>query len=216
MPVQVRLWVKNTIKTQNTNKSQSIKHSMKNIKITQEALTFLKKSLDKEKKENLNLYISTVYELTNYAHVNIIYCYLEDINKKDIKLEIENINIYVSYKSIKFLEDAIIDVKNENLLINAPNLNSCKKTTSSINDEIKNILENEINAVLSQHGGFIELINIENEDTINIKFHGGCQGCGMVNYTLNNYIEKIIKNKFPQIKKINDITSHNIKTSSYY
>ncbi len=113
------------------------------------------------------------------------------------------------------LEDAIIDIKDDKLIINAPNIYN-NNNIINIKDKIKNLFENEINVILSQHGGFIELIDIIKNNTLIIKFHGGCQGCGMVDSTLNNYIEKIVKKHFPQITIINDITSHEIKDNSYY
>ncbi len=189
-----------------------------NIKLTKDARQFLKYSVEKENKNlNLNLYLSVMYPLTKYAHISIIYCTNNDINKKDIKINIKDIIIYIDYKSHKYLNNSIIDMKNEKLSIYAPNIfieNFNKNFT--IEEKIKNLFENEINTVLSQHGGFIELIEVKNKDTLIIKFHGGCQGCGMVNFTLNNYIEKIIKKNFPDIINIKDITTHDLKYNPYY
>lgn len=188
-----------------------------NIKLTENASIFLNTSMEKEKNNNLNLYLSVIYPLTKYAHVSIIYCTEQDINKKDIKIIINNIILYIDYKSYKYLNNAIIDIKNNKLSIYAPNIFLENfKTDLTIDEKIKHLFENEINTVLSQHGGFIELVNIENNDTITIKFHGGCQGCGMVNFTLSNYIEKIIKKNFPNIITIKDITMHNLKYNPYY
>lgn len=184
------------------------------IKITEKAEKFLQKNLEIEENKNLIIYIYVTYPLTQHAHVNITYCKEQDLNSEDYKINLENIKIYIEKKSIDLLKNSIIDFKNDNLFINAPNIN--KKTIKNIKEKIKYLFENEINVMLSQHGGFIQLIDIINDDTLIIKFHGGCQGCGMVGYTLNNYIEKIIKKNFPQIKNINDTTQHEIKDQSYY
>ncbi len=187
------------------------------LKITDDALNYLMHHLNLEHDKNLIIYISVAYPYTQYAYVNITYCKKTDINKTDIKFNIKNINIYIDEKSKDLLHASTIDLKNESLQINAPNLLKSKEINNqNIEDEIKILFENEINTVLSQHGGFIELMEIEQSDTLIIKFHGGCQGCGMVNYTMNNYIEKIVKKNFPQIKRIKDITSHDIKKNSYY
>ncbi len=185
------------------------------IEITETAVSFLNESIKKENNNKLNLYISVVYPQTQYAHVNIFFCKEEDINQKDIKIIIEDIILFIDYKSYKYLNGSKIDIKNNKLSINAPNM-SIKNDTKTIEEKIKSLFENEINTILSQHGGYIELVNIENNDTIIIKFHGGCQGCGMVNYTLKNYIDKTIKKKFPQIKDIKDATMHDIKYNPYF
>lgn len=187
------------------------------ITITHDALTYLTSNITLEKEKNLIIYISVTYPYTQYAYVNITYCKKEDLNKNDIKLNFKNIDIYLDEKTEKLLEDAIIDLKENILQIKAPNLiNNKKNEKHDIKDQIKILFETEINTILSQHGGFIELIDIENNDTLTIKFHGGCQGCGMVNFTMTNYIEKIIKKNFPQIMQIKDVTSHEIRKTSYY
>ncbi|HIH2762871.1 MAG TPA: NifU family protein [Candidatus Azoamicus sp.] len=187
------------------------------ITITHNALTYLTSNITLEKEKNLIIYVSVTYPYTQYAYVNITYCKKEDLNKNDIKLNFKNIDIYLDEKTEKLLEDAIIDLKENILQIKAPNLiNNKKNEKHDIKDQIKILFETEINTILSQHGGFIELIDIENNDTLMIKFHGGCQGCGMVNFTMTNYIEKIIKKNFPQIMQIQDVTSHEIRKNSYY
>jgi Fe/S biogenesis protein NfuA len=186
------------------------------INITNNAKTFLKSYIKSEEK-NLIMYISVTYPYTQYAYVNITFCKKEDLNKNDINISEKDIEIYIDDKSKDLLENSIIDIKEESLQINAPNLSKYKKKANlTIKDEIKVLFENEINTVLSQHGGFIELVDIEDQENLIIKFHGGCQGCGMVNYTMNNYIERIIKKNFPQIKNIKDITAHEIRKNSYY
>jgi len=185
-----------------------------NITITQKALDFLLKSINAENNKDLMIYLSVLYPFTKYAQVNIIYCVKNDLNKDDVKLDISELNIYVDNKSYNLLRDAIIDMKKGKLLINAPNIFS--KNDKNIKEEIKYLFENEINTILSQHGGFVELVDISNNDTLVIRFHGGCQGCGLAGYTLNSYIEKTVKNHFPQIKKINDVTAHEIRDNAYY
>ena len=184
------------------------------IIITDSAINYLENLINIEQENDLIIYLSVLYPHTEYAHVNVAYCKTGDLNILDFKLEINKIDIYIEHGSIDLLENSIIDFKDTQLLINAPNI--YKKNHANIKEQIKNLFENEINVMLSQHGGFVELITLENNDTVKIKFHGGCQGCGMVGYTLSNYIEKIIKKHFPNIKKIVDITSHNIKDNSYY
>ncbi|CAB3976370.1 NifU family protein [Candidatus Azoamicus ciliaticola] len=187
------------------------------IKITNDALKYLSSNLILEKEKNLIIYISVTYPYTQYAYVNITYCKKEDLSKNDVKLNLENIDIYLDEKIEKLIKDAVIDIKENTLKINAPNLfNNKKNEKYDIKDQIKILFETEINTMLSQHGGFIELIDIENDETLIIKFHGGCQGCGMVNFTMTNYIEKIIKKNFPQINEIKDTTSHEIRKNSYY
>ncbi|HIH2763504.1 MAG TPA: NifU family protein [Candidatus Azoamicus sp.] len=186
-----------------------------NIILTNNALTYLSNKLKTENNEaDCCIYISVIYPYTKYVHVNITFCKKSDITDEDIKLDLFDY-IYIDNKSIKLLDKAIIDFRDNSLLINAPSIVNETSNSCDLKNSIKNLFENEINVILSQHGGFLELVDVH-DDTLIIKFHGGCQGCGMVGYTLNNYIEKMIKKNFPQIINIRDVTSHEIKKNAYY
>lgn len=188
-----------------------------NIIITDKAVSYLKSSLESENNVNIIIYVSVAYPLTKDAYVNITYCKKTDLNIEDTEITFNNLAIYIEKKSVSLLNQSIIDFKNEHLSINAPHIYTATSNgTKDTKEKIKQLFENEINVILSQHGGFIELVDIINDETLTVKFHGGCQGCGMISYTLNNYIEKIIKNNFPKIKNIDDITQHEIKNNSYY
>ena len=45
---------------------------------------------------------------------------------------------------------------------------------------------------------------------------GGCQGCGMANATLKRGIETYIKNSFPEIKEVIDVTDHDSGANPYF
>ncbi len=72
---------------------------------------------------------------------------------------------------------------------------------------IEKVFEAQIRPVLAQHGGDIELVDYDN-DVLYISFKGGCQGCSSASATLRDGVEKILKDKFPDIVKIVDMTNH--------
>jgi Fe/S biogenesis protein NfuA len=45
---------------------------------------------------------------------------------------------------------------------------------------------------------------------------GGCRGCGMVDVTLKQGIEKLIRQNIPEISEIYDTTDHASGTNPYY
>ena len=48
------------------------------------------------------------------------------------------------------------------------------------------------------------------------KFGGGCQGCGMVDVTLKDGIEKTLIEEIPELKGIADVTDHSYRENAYY
>lgn len=184
--------------------------------ITQNASMYLFESLKKEGDSDLVVYISVIYPKTKHSHVNITFCSKSDLNKRDLMISQDDTSmIYVDFTSIALLKDSTIDLRNNNLIINAPNIYE-KHSNVSLKDGIKSLFENEINVMLSQHGGFVEVLDLIDDKDIVVKFHGGCQGCTMVDYTLGNYIEKTVKKHFPSIERISDVTSHAVKDKAYY
>jgi Fe/S biogenesis protein NfuA len=49
-----------------------------------------------------------------------------------------------------------------------------------------------------------------------LQFGGGCQGCGMVDVTLKEGIEKTMVERIPEITAVRDVTDHTVKENAYY
>ena len=49
-----------------------------------------------------------------------------------------------------------------------------------------------------------------------LEFGGGCQGCGMVDVTLKDGIEKTLLDTLPELSGIKDMTDHSIDDHAYY
>ena len=81
--------------------------------------------------------------------------------------------------------------------------------------EIQKVLEEKINPGVAMHGGFVELIDVK-ENRVFLKLGGGCQGCGMVDVTLKQGIETMIKEAVPTISEVLDVTDHASGTNPYY
>lgn len=82
-------------------------------------------------------------------------------------------------------------------------------------DTIEDFFAREVNPAIASHGGKIELIDME-DYTLVVRMMGGCQGCGMANVTLKQGIESSVKQNWPVIKGIRDITDHAAGTNPYF
>ena len=66
--------------------------------------------------------------------------------------------------------------------------------------KIKSII-NEIKPYLNNEGGDIEFIKYE-DYYVYVKLYGACSNCGYQDYTLNEGILEIIKEKIPEVEGI--------------
>ncbi len=69
-----------------------------------------------------------------------------------------------------------------------------------IEDQIKQIIDEEVKPMLYADGGNIEFVEYA-EGVLKVRMHGACSGCQFSNFTVEG-IEKIIKEKIPEIKEV--------------
>ena len=84
-----------------------------------------------------------------------------------------------------------------------------------LTDKVQRVIDEQINPALALHGGFVQLIDVK-DTTAYIELGGGCRGCGMVDVTLKQGIEVMIKQNVPEITEILDSTDHASGQNPYY
>ena len=68
----------------------------------------------------------------------------------------------------------------------------------------------------ASHGGEVSLIEFNDKSEVILQFGGGCQGCGMIDVTLKDGIEKTLVDQLPEITAVKDITDHSQNENAYY
>lgn len=68
-------------------------------------------------------------------------------------------------------------------------------------EKVEEVL-NEIRKQLQADGGDVELVDVAEDGTIKVKLTGACGHCPMSQITLQFGIEKILKQKIAQVKKV--------------
>lgn len=158
---------------------------------------------------------------TPHAECGVSYCPTDAIEKDDFKIELDAFNAYVDHDSIPYLEEALIDYQTDDmggqLTLKAPNAKARKvEDDAPVIDRIRYLLESEINPQLASHGGQVALAEFTDDGIVVLQFGGGCQGCGMVDTTLSEGIEKTLMEKIPEVKGVKDITEHEQGDNPYY
>jgi Fe-S cluster biogenesis protein NfuA len=72
--------------------------------------------------------------------------------------------------------------------------------TESINKRVQDALD-EIRPQIQADGGDVELVAVEKQ-TVKVRLVGHCAGCPMSAMTLKNGVEALIKERVPEIKKV--------------
>ena len=79
---------------------------------------------------------------------------------------------------------------------------------------VEKLFDEQVRPALAQHGGNVEIIDIDNNKLF-VKFHGGCHGCSSSKATLKGGIETLIKQTFPSIVEVVDVTDHTTGENPY-
>ncbi|MAZ66270.1 MAG: Fe-S biogenesis protein NfuA [Kangiellaceae bacterium] len=158
---------------------------------------------------------------TPRAECGVAYCPKDDQNEDDHVIEYEAFSAYIDAKSLPFLEDASIDYEMSQmggqLTLKAPNARAKPVSDDApLMERVQFLLDSEINPQLANHGGQVGLVEITEDGVAILQFGGGCQGCGMVDVTLKQGIEKNLLEKVPELKGVRDITDHNSGDNPYY
>lgn len=190
------------------------------IELTANAVTHFKHLIDKEGMPGLGLRLFLDHPGPK-ADVSITFCPPGEHRAGDIAMPFDGFTLWVEGASRDFLEGAQIDYKTDNmggeLAITAPNLRSGKpKENAALSEKIEYVLQTEINPSLASHGGVVSLVEITHENAVVLRFGGGCHGCGMVDVTLKDGIEKSLMGQFPEITAVVDVTDHSTGETPYY
>lgn len=78
------------------------------------------------------------------------------------------------------------------------NQNNAEKT---FEDKVKEILD-VIRPNLQSHGGDVELVATEPDNTVKVRLQGACAGCPGAQMTLKMGIERLLREKIPQLKEV--------------
>lgn len=191
------------------------------VTITEPAQEYLAELLTKQDCEGIAVRVFIIDAGTPRAETCISFCRPGEEKNDDEVIEYEGFKAFVEQHSIPFLEDAVVDFAKTDtggqLTIKAPNSRLPKLTDdSSLADRINYVLYNEVNPALASHGGNVTLEEVFNDNIAVLRFGGGCQGCGMVDVTLKNGVEKTLLEQIPQLSEVRDVTDHSQKENAYY
>ncbi len=84
-----------------------------------------------------------------------------------------------------------------------------------IRRKIQDLFDREINPALGSHGGSVELVDVKG-NSVYVKLGGGCQGCASAKMTLKMGIERILRERIPEIGEVLDATDHTAGNKPYY
>ncbi|WP_286787683.1 MULTISPECIES: Fe-S biogenesis protein NfuA [unclassified Pseudomonas] len=194
---------------------------MSAITITEAAQDYLAGLLEKQNIPGIGIRIFITQPGTQYAETCIAYCKPGEQKPEDTSFGLKDFTAWIDAISEPFLEDAIVDYAQDRmggqLTIKAPNAKvPMISEDSPISERINYYLQTEINPGLASHGGMVSLVEVVEDGVAVLRFGGGCQGCGQVDLTLKDGVERTLIERIPDLKGVRDVTDHSNRENAYY
>ena len=194
---------------------------MDEMTITSSAEIYLQDLLSSQDDDTCGIKIFVSEPGTPRAETCIAYAKNDENLSEFLSIDEFKFNLFLEEKSLDFLKDAVVDYSPDKfggtLTIKAPNAKLPQiSENASIEDQINYVLYSEVNPGLAAHGGEVSLIEVIDEETAILQFGGGCQGCGMVDLTLKDGVEKTLLEQIDGLKSVKDVTDHSYRENAYY
>ena len=158
---------------------------------------------------------------TPRGECELAFCEPGDIDGGEVVVECDGFSVYVDGPSTRWFEGAVIDYNDTatggELAVRAPHLRSAPPgADAGLVEQVSYVLETEINPRLAAHRGNVSLREVEADGTVVLQFGGGCHGCGAVDATLRQGVERTLRERIPAITAVRDATDHSSGEDPYY
>lgn len=71
----------------------------------------------------------------------------------------------------------------------------------TFDEQVKDVIES-IRPMLQNDGGDIELVGIDEDKTVRVRLQGACRGCPGAQMTLKMGVERLLKERVPEVKEV--------------
>lgn len=190
------------------------------IDITESAQTHFRKLIEREALPGLGVRLAAVHAGTAKADVQLEFAEPGDLQGDEWAIDCEGFTLWLDAGTASFLDGARIDYEARatggQLQIRAPKIKGqAPPESASMVEQVRWLIESEINPQLASHRGHVSLQEVTAEGVVVLRFGGGCHGCGMVDVTLKQGIEKTLRDKVPGVTAVRDATDHDTGAAPY-
>lgn len=88
--------------------------------------------------------------------------------------------------------------------------------SGDIAEKVAQLLDQAVNPALASHGGYANLVEVDDDNNVYVFMGGGCQGCAASAATLREGIRRSIKQAIPEVADVIDATDHGAGENPYY
>ena len=183
------------------------------ITLTDKALEVVRTYMDQSDDEHTALRVAIAGGTAADPDFELTLVSADEIRTGEVELDASGLTIVVDEATAPRLEDATVDFverANESgfeVHLAASVAATTAAPTGALAEQVREVLESQINPAIASHGGAINLVDVKDTE-IYLEMSGGCQGCAMSRITLRQGVERMVRQAVPEITVIHDVTDH--------
>jgi Fe/S biogenesis protein NfuA len=190
------------------------------IEISESAKVHFRKLIARESLPGMGVRLTALQPGTAKADVLLEFAEPADLHGDEWAVDCEGFTLWVDAPSVTYLDGATIDYTQQptggQLQIRAPGIKGhVPAESASLVERVRWVVENEINPQLAMHRGHVDVAEVTADGVVVLRFGGGCHGCGMVDVTLKQGIEKTLLTKVAGVTAVRDATDHDTGQAPY-
>ncbi|MBD8880902.1 NfuA family Fe-S biogenesis protein [Rhodanobacter sp. 7MK24] len=191
------------------------------IEISERAQQHFRRLLAQQGNEGMSIRLHVTAPGTAAANCELEFCEPVELIGNEWTVECAGFDFHVEGSSAPWLDGASIDFEPNTtgglLNIRAPKIKGdVPGLEAGVIERVRYVLDAEINPRLASHGGRVTLLEVDAEGVVLLQFGGGCHGCGMVDVTLKQGVEKTLRERVPEVSAVRDATDHSGGKQPYY
>lgn len=158
----------------------------------------------------------------DYAY-ELAFQLIQEAEENDVEID-AGIPVLIPAGDIDKLRGSTLDLPSTDnqpgLVLRNPNRPSFARPedlelTGDLPEQVRTLLDSQINPAIASHGGFAELVGVDGGD-VYVRLGGGCQGCSMSRATVAAGIEQTLKDNIAEVERVVDVTDHASGENPYY
>jgi len=183
------------------------------ITISPSAASYFLRLIEQQGQPGLGIRLRAVQAGTAHGECRLEFCEPDERDPGDREIACGGFPLHVAADSVAWLDGAEIDFVRSTtggeVTVRAPRLRPVAPAADADPDErVRYVIDAEINPRLAAHGGRVELVEMTGAGEAVLRFGGGCHGCGMVDVTLREGIERTLGERVPEVTGVIDATDH--------
>jgi Fe/S biogenesis protein NfuA len=191
------------------------------IDISERAQQHFLRLLTQQGIEGLSIRVRVTAPGTPAANCELEFCEPADLLGNEWTMDCTGFQLHVDHDSAPWMEGATMDFEPTTtgglLNVRAPRIKGdVPGADAGLVARVRYVLDADVNPKLAAHGGRCTLVAVEPDATVVLQFGGGCHGCGMVDVTLKQGVEKTLRERIPEITTVRDATDHTDGKKPYY